>query len=191
MVEDGGAGLIARLERGEVNVAYVPAGDDRFSGRLLYPIHVVAVVPERHPLHRRRCLEIADLVSEPLLLLRRNFGSRAWFDTACAAANVRPNVLLESSAHNALIDLSAAGYGIGVLPSAVRLPGKAVRAIPLVHRDVPIGRWTMLAWDPSRFQAPYVGSFVDELAAHAQRTFPGRDLLRRAPPLEPPKQRTG
>ena len=191
VVEDGGAGLITRLERGEVQVAYVPAGDDRFCGRLLYPIHVVAVVPERHPLHRHRCLEIADLASEPLLLLRRSFGSRAWFDAACAAADIRPNVLLESSAHNALIGLAAAGYGIGVLPSAVRLPGKALRAIPLVHRSVPIGRWTMLAWDPLRFQAPYVGSFVDELAAHAWRTFPARGLLRRAPRLEPPKQRTG
>lgn len=189
VVEDGGAGLVARLERGEVHLAYVPAGDDRFSGRLLYPIHVIAVVPERHPLHGRRALEIAELASEPLLLLRRGFGSREWFDAACGAANVRPNILLESSAHNAVIGLAAAGYGIGVLPSAVRLPGKGLRAIPLVHRGTPIGRWTMLAWDPQRFLAPYARVFVEELVAHAQRTYPGRELERRAPAIDRPKER--
>ena len=189
VVEDGGAGLATRLEQGEVHVAYVPAGDDRFCGRLLYPIHVIAVVPERHRLHGQRTLEIAELAREPLLALRRGFGSREWFDAACSAAGVRPNILLESSAHNAVVGLAAAGYGIGVLPSAVRLAGRRLRAVPLVHRGAPIGRWTMLAWDPQRFLAPYARAFVDELVTHAQRTYPGRELARRAPPLDAPKER--
>lgn len=109
VVEGGGAGLATCLERGEVHVAYVPAGDDRFCGRLLYPIHVIAVLPERHPLHGRRTLEIAELAGEPLLTLRRGFGSREWFDAACGAAGIRPNILLESSAHNAVVGLAASG----------------------------------------------------------------------------------
>jgi LysR family transcriptional regulator, cyn operon transcriptional activator len=189
VVEDGGAGLAGVLERGDAHVAYVPAGDDRFCGRLLYPIHVIAVTPERHPLHDRRTLEIAELAGERLLTLRRGFGSREWFDTACSAAGVRPKILLESSAHNAVVGLAAAGYGIGVLPSAVQLAGRRLRALPLVHRGAPIGRWTMLAWDPQRFLAPYARAFVDELAKHAQRTYPGRELVRRAPPLDAPRQR--
>ena len=172
-----------------MHVAYVPAGDDRFCGRLLYPIHVIAVVPERHRLHGQRTLEIAELAREPLLVLRSGFGSREWFDAACSAAGVRPNILLESSAHNAVVGLAAAGYGIGVLPSAVRLAGRRLRAVPLVHRGEPIGRWTMLAWDPRRFLAPYARAFVDELVTHAQRTYPGRELARRAPPLDAPKER--
>jgi LysR family cyn operon transcriptional activator len=188
IIEDGGDGLISRLERGDVHLAYVPAGDDRFSGRLLYPIHVIAVVPEAHRLYRHRALEIAELVREPLLLLRQGFGSRGWFDTACQAANVRPNILLESSSHNAVIGLTRAGYGIGILPSAVRLPDKGVRAIPLTHRKAAIGRWTMLAWDSQRFLSPYVEIFIEELVAHAQSTFPGRDIMRRAPLLRRPKE---
>lgn len=76
VVEDGGVGLMRRLERGEVQLAYVPAGDDRFTGRLLYPVHVIAVVSENYALARRRALEIAEVASLPLLLLRRGFGSR-------------------------------------------------------------------------------------------------------------------
>jgi DNA-binding transcriptional LysR family regulator len=191
ITEDGGAGLVARLERGDVQVAYVPAGNDRFGGRLLYPIHVIAVVPEGHALHRHRTLEMTQLTGEPLLLLRHGFGSREWFDLGCQAARLQPNILLESSAHNAVIGLAAAGYGIGILPSAVRLPDQGLRAIPLVHREVPIGRWTMLAWEPQRFLAPYVRVFIDELVAHAQHTYPGRDLVRRTPRLHRPREPAG
>src|SRR5215468_5474177 len=148
IVEDGGAGLASRLESGELHVAYVPAGDERFQGRLLYPIHVIAVVADRHPWHRRRLLDVAQLASEPLLLLRRGFASREWFDAACQTANIRSNVLFESNAHNAIVGLAAAGHGIGILPSTVQLPDKGVCPIPLVHRKVSVGRWGMLAWNP-------------------------------------------
>jgi LysR family cyn operon transcriptional activator len=189
VVEDGGAGLVARLERGEVQVAYVPAADDRFAGRLLYPVHVIAVIPDGHRLQRRRALEVAELGSEPLLLLRRGFGSRGWFDDACRAADVRPNVLLESGAHNAVIGLAAAGYGIGILPSAVRLPG-GVRAVALTNGRTPLGKWTMLAWDPRRFLPPYAEAFVDQLIAHARRTFAGAAMPQRLPALVRPRVRT-
>jgi DNA-binding transcriptional LysR family regulator len=86
-------------------------------------------------------LEVAQLSGEPLLLLRRGFPSRTWFDTACQTANIRANVLPESSAHNAVVGLAAVGYGIGILPSTVRLPDKGVRPIPLVHHKASIGRW--------------------------------------------------
>lgn len=190
VVEDGGAGLVSRLERGEVQLAYIPAGDNRYSGRLLYPIHVIAVVPRSHRLHRFPNLEIAELADEPLLVLQPRFGSRQWFDAACAAASLQPRILLESSAPNALVSLAAGSYGIAILPSAVRLPS-SVRAVPLVHRGAAIGRWTMLAHDPQRYLPPYAVAFRDELAAHADRVHPGRTLLRRAPRLERPHQPVG
>jgi LysR family cyn operon transcriptional activator len=188
IVEDGGAGLATRLERGEVHVAYVPVGDGRFSGRLLYPIHVTAVVPDGHPFNRKVAMEIVELGSEPLLVLHRSFASRQWFDAVCQTANIRPNVLLESGAPNAVLELAVAGYGIAILPSLVRLPKKGLRAIPLLHHKAPIGKWTMLAWDPQRFLPPYVEVFMGELVNHARRTHPGRDLMRRAPLRRPPAE---
>jgi DNA-binding transcriptional LysR family regulator len=128
------------------------------------------------------------LAGVPLLLLRREFASRAWFDAACHLANIQTNVLLESSAHNAIVGLAGAGYGIGILPSTARLTDKAMRAIPIVHRKASIGRWGMLAWNPQRFLAPYLQAFVEEFVTHAQRGYAGRKLVRRAPPLPRPTQ---
>jgi DNA-binding transcriptional LysR family regulator len=186
LVEDGGVRLPSRLERGDVHLAFTPASG-RFASRLLYPMHVLAALPPTHRLGRRATLEIAELAEEPLLLLRRDFGSREWFDAACSIAHIQPRVLLESAAPHTLIALAATGYGIAIVPSNAQLPRGAVRAMPLVHHRASVGRWAIIAWDPQRFLAPYAEHFVKEIAAYCRRDYPGRDLIRGAPPLPKPK----
>lgn len=186
IIEDGGAGLTYRLEKGEVHVAYIPAGDDRWVGRLLYPVHVIAVLAPSHPLFADGTLEVSALAGEPLLLLRQGFGSRAWFDQACETAGFHCNVGFQSSSHNALIGLASAGFGIAILPSAVNLP-ETVRAMPLVLHRKPLGKWTMLARDPNRFMPRSAIAFADALASHAASAPPGHGLIRKAPALPKPK----
>ncbi len=187
LVEDGGASLASRLERGEVQTAHIPAGDERFQGRLLYPMHVLILVPKVHRLARRAVVDLRDLSEEPLLLLGRGFGSHQWFEAACRVAQIRPRVLLESGAPHTLVSLVSAGYGLAIMPSNAHLPKAGIRAIPVVHRKEAIGRWSMVAWDPRRFLAPYADTFVEELVARVRRDFPGRAIVSRAPRLPRPK----
>jgi DNA-binding transcriptional LysR family regulator len=186
LVEDGGVRLRSRLERGDVHLVLMAAGS-RFESRLLYPMHAVAVLSPMHRLARRAALEIAELADEPLLLLRRDFASREWFDAACSVAHIQPRVLLESSAPHTLISLAATGYGLAIVPSNAQVPRGAVRAVPLVHRGASVGKWAAIAWDSERFVAPYAAQFVEEIVAHCRRDYPGRDLIRRAPPLPRPR----
>ena len=127
-VEDGGLRLPGRLEHGDVHLALI-VPDDRFRNRLLYPVHNLAVLPSKHPLSRRRVLDVGDLADQPLLLLHRSFGSREWFEAACNIAHIRPRVLLESAAPHTLIALTGAGYGVAVVPSTVRVPDGQCAAI--------------------------------------------------------------
>ena len=187
LVEDGGVRLHGRLERGDVHLATTATEATRFENRMLYPMHVLAALSPGHPLGRRATLEVADLADAPLLLLRREFGSRDWFEAACHMADIRPRVLLESGAPHTLVALAATGYGIAILPSNARVPPGLVRAVPLVHRGASVGRWAHIAWDPHRFLAPYAEQFVSALVAHCRRDYPGRDLVRRAPALPRPK----
>jgi DNA-binding transcriptional LysR family regulator len=182
-VEDGGLRLLSRLEHGDVHLALV-VPDDRFRSKPLYPVHNLAVLPGKSRLVRRRTLDVADLANEPLLLLHRSFGSREWFDAACNIAHIRPLVRLESAAPHTLIALTQVGYGVAVVPSSVVVP-RGVRAVPLVQRGTPIGRWLTVAWDPQRLLAAYAEQFVDELVTYCRRDYPGRDLVRRAPPPRP------
>ena len=186
LIEDGGIRLNSRLERGDVHLVLM-AGGGRFESRLLYPMHALAALLPTHRLARRRVLEIADLAEEPLLLLRRDFGSREWFDAACSVAHIQPRVLLESSAPHTLISLAATGYGVAIVPSNAQVPRGAVRAVPLVHHGASIGKWAIIAWDPERFVPPYAAQFVEEIVAHCRRDYPGRELIQRAPRLLRPK----
>lgn len=187
LVEDGGARLPGRLERGDIDVAIMPAGDNRFRGRLLYPMHVLAVLPQRHSLSRRTTLDVTELADELLLRLTPGFASHGWFEAACQVAHVRPRVLLESVAPQTLIALAQAGYGVAIVPSPVRIPRTGVCVAVVVHREVPLGQWTVAAWDPQRYLAPYASKFIDEVAAHCRRGYPGREFVRKAPTLPRPK----
>jgi LysR family transcriptional regulator, cyn operon transcriptional activator len=184
LVEDGGLRLFNRLEQGDIHLALV-VPDSRFCNRLLYPVHNLAVFSPKHRLSRRGALDVANLADEPMLLLQHGFGSREWFDAACDIAHIRPRVLLESAAPQAIISLAAVGYGVGVVPSTAVIP-KSVRALPLVQRKMTIGRWLSIAWDPRRSLAAYAQHFIEELVAFCKRTYPGREFARRTPPLPRP-----
>ena len=190
LVEDGGARLPGRIERGDIDVAVMPAGEDRFRGRLLFPFHVLAVMPQRHRLSSRALLDVTELADEPLLRLNASFASHAWFAAACQVAHIRPRVLLESVAPQTLIEMARTGHGVAVVPSPVRIPRAGVRVAVVVHRGVSIGRWAVAAWDTQRFLAPYAVQFVEELVDRCRRGYPGHEYARRAP-LPRPKETIG
>lgn len=186
LVEDGGTDLAERLHAGDVHVAYVPAGDARFHYQLLYPIHVVAAVGKDHELARARSVELKRVAQFDLMPLRSGFGSRDWFDAACRGAGFHPTIVFESASHNAVLALAAAGYGVGILPSAVSPTLAQVRLVPIVHDGLPLGRWTMIAWARQRHLPVYAKTFIEEFSTFARRHYPGRDLMRRAPRIKPP-----
>ena len=180
LIEDGGACVPDRLERGDVHLALIPAADDAFHRRLLAPVLVLAVVSPRHRFANNRKLELAELADDSLLLLRRDYASRGWFDAACNVAHIRPRVILESGAPHTLLALARTGDDVAIVPSNVRIPA-GVRAVPLVHRGAPIGRWTVVAWDPQRFLAPYAKSFIDELVDLLPPTLSGTRVCEAGP----------
>lgn len=191
LVEEGGNKLHECLDHGEFHVGIMTAGDPRFHFRPLFPWTGLAVMTRSHRLSHRRTVDITELAEEPVLLLRRGFGSRAAFDEACRIADITPPLLLESGAPHSLIALARAGYGVAVIPSPVlpsvaQLHRSGARAIPIVQGKHTLGGWVGATWDPRRFQAPYARSFVEELIAYVGRAYPGRGFTAHAPPIPRP-----
>ena len=158
------------------------------AGARCSPLHVLAVLPKSHRLGRGAILEIAELADAPLLLPRRDFASREWFDAACQVAHMRPRVLLESGAPSTLVALAQAGTASRSFRPTFGFRAERLRAVPLVQRGAPIGRWLSLAWDPRRFLAPYAEQFVEELVGYARRALPKIGHARRVPPLPRPTE---
>jgi LysR family cyn operon transcriptional activator len=186
LIEDGGIALPRRLDHGEIHFGIMAVDDTRFRFRLLYPVHGLAVVTRKHRFGRHRTIDVTDLTDEPLMLLRGEYASRDWFETACKVARIQPRVLLESGSPHASIALAAIGYGIAVVPSTVLFPREHVRGIPLTQRGAPIGRWLRLVWEPQRFLAAYAETFVNDLVDYCRRNYPGHEFSRHAPQVPRP-----
>jgi LysR family cyn operon transcriptional activator len=184
LVEDGGTRLYERLDAGDVQLAITVAGDPRFHYRLLRPARLLAIVPAGHRLAAKRMVEVSDLVREPLLLLRQDFGSRGWFDTACRIVHARPDIVVESGAPSTLLALARAGHGVAVIPSTVVFARGRMRARPVSHLGTALGRWLGVCWDPRRYRPRYVERFVEDVTADV-RHVGERDMVG-VPPVPKP-----
>jgi DNA-binding transcriptional LysR family regulator len=191
LIEDGGIALPRRLDHGEIHFGIMAVDETRFRFRLLYPVHGLAVVTHKHRFGRHRTIDVTDLTDEPLMLLRGEYASRDWFETACKVARIQPRVVLECGSPHASIALAAIGYGVAVVPSTVLLPRERVRGIPLTQRGAAIGRWLRLVWEPQRFLAAYAEAFVTDLVDYCRRNYPGHEFSRRAPQLPRPRESVG
>jgi LysR family cyn operon transcriptional activator len=191
LVEDATGNLPTRIERGEISLAEIPGGDERFHARPMFPVHATVILPRAHRLARRAVLDVTDIAAEQLVLPRREFRMRRLIESAFDVARIQPIVLMESASPHTLVAVAAAGYGIAIVPSNVLILHEGVRATPLVVKGTSIGAWSVIAWHRQRFLPPYAERFVEEFASYARRVNPGRDVVRRAPPMTPPKHIAG
>ena len=188
LTEEGGVRLVDLVERGDLHVALtgVPIGG-ALESRALFPIRLLAVCSNRPRWSRRRVIELGEICAgEPLLLLRRDFGTRQMFDAACRIAHLEPRVLLESREPHSLVALAVAGHGVAVVPSTVLFASPRVKVLPLVQEGRSLGTWGGVIWDRRRSLPSYATAFIDELAVHVPRTFPGKRFDGIAPPVPPP-----
>jgi DNA-binding transcriptional LysR family regulator len=177
LVEDGSTNLTQAVERGDIDLAVGALDRERdLRSRALFPLVVLAAVPEDHPLSKRASVEIRELENEPIMLLRKDFMTRKLFDGACQVAHMQPRVLIESASPHCLLTLVQSGLGVAIIPSTVRLPKGHVPTIPLTHHQSPLGVWMHALWDPRRFTPPVVRSFIDELSAHTTKDYPGKSF---------------
>lgn len=179
---DSGSGLLAALERGELDAILTREVSSEFlESRRLFPMHVIAAMKKGHPLEEHSTLSVEDLRNEGLLLGPKPFTSRMLFDAACSAAELSPKVVLESPYQGALLALAEVGHGIAVLPSTMSLAGRSVTARALCSEGNPIGVWTGLVWDRRRRTAT-VDAFIEVATATLRKDYPGARL--RLPALE-------
>ena len=174
LVEDGSARLSQRLEAGdlELAIAGLPS-NSALEGRPLLPLGLLAVLPAGSRFAGRSNIEIGDLASETMLLLKPQFMTRRIFDGVCQVANINPHILIESDSPHCLLALVGAGQGIAVVPSTVRLGSLRDRAIPICHGDRLLGFNMSVLWDPRRYVSAAMEVFIEDLCAATRSDYPG------------------
>jgi DNA-binding transcriptional LysR family regulator len=183
---EGGSALLSSVERGELDVAIARTTNSEFlQSKVVFPIHVVAILGRKHQLAKKNSLTAQDLDGERLLVPPPSFTSRMLLDSAFNAVGGQPNIVLESHDLHTLVALAEAEQGIALTPATVDTIGHRVKVLPIFHAGGPLGSSVALVWERRRELPPHIVAFIDVAARYLKREFPGKNL--RLPPLRPYK----
>ncbi len=144
----GSDDFIAAIGAGSMDVAVLGLSDSTppngVSSRVIARERLVAVLPARHRLARRRRLRLAELAEEPFVDFPDGGPGRLQTDLAFSAAGVRREVAFEAMNVELMLDLVAQGLVVAMLSPGVIPTGRDdVRAVPV--QDGPT-RVEYLAW---------------------------------------------
>ncbi|MFQ5775127.1 MAG: LysR substrate-binding domain-containing protein [Kiloniellaceae bacterium] len=98
---------------------------------------LIVFVDRGHPWANRRSIRLAELTGQRLVLRESGSRTRAVFDSAIAAAGIKPGHVLEIGSREAVREAVAAGLGVGVVFESEF--GRDDRLHRLVLRDVTLG----------------------------------------------------
>lgn len=116
----------------DVGICLLPVPTNRLTVVPLFEERLVLVAP---PDSRRKTrLRMQDLAGLPLVLMPVDYCLRKMIEGECAQAGVRPQVVLEMTSPEGILQAVAGGAGYTILPELyvrLRLPGKDLRIIDL------------------------------------------------------------
>lgn len=169
-IEAGGIAQRDLLLRGELHAACaVTEGEhEGFISHRLPPLQILAAGPRQWEALRHPQLEVRDLATLPLLLLKAGFGTRKVFDAACRLERVTPQIVIESSAPETLLALAREGQGVAIVPASARIDRESLMLRPLYLRGAPLTAEIAVLWNRDRMLPRYAATFTATFAANLQ-----------------------
>lgn len=138
------AGLLGN--RLDLGICLLPIEDERLTVEPLFDERLVLVAPSNYPVKKPR-LRMQDLAGLPLVLMPTDYCLRRMVEAECAEARVHPEVVLEMTSPEGILQAVAGGAGLTILPELyvrLRLPGLSLRTIdlydPVPHHRVGLAR---------------------------------------------------
>lgn len=172
LVQGYGEAMLERLREGELDLCLTsPVPNDPYLvAHRLDEQRLRLVVPEDHPLARRRRVRLAEAADESFVTLEAGYGMRRITDALCAEAGFRPRIAFEGEESETLRGLVAAGLGVALLPPpAVPRPGVRELTVTAPRAVREIG----VAWMRGRPDTPPVAAFKRFLLARRGRLLAG------------------
>ena len=172
-----------RSDQVDIGIASDLAPGEAFSTEPLFRDQIIALLPPRHPLMRRRSITLAHLAEEPLLLLETDSSIRQLVDDAFARIGKLVSPAQEATYSSTLVGMARAGLGIALLPSTAAelrmAPELAARPLgPPV-----VGRAVILIWRAGRSLSPAAQAFAEALREEAGQF--GGTVMPRSRPVRP------
>ena len=160
LYEEGSMAIRELIERDELDFGIVIISNAAQSLQLL-PMstsQIAACVPENHPLAAKKSIGIQDLTDADLIMLKEGSFLRHLVLDKLKAANITPNIVLESNQIETIKGLVSSGVGLAFLLDFIVEGTPGIKALPL---DEPIFVDVGLAWKKDRYISKAAQSFMD------------------------------
>ena len=160
MHEEGSMSIREQLERDELDFGIIIISGASHHLQLL-PMsknQVVCCVPENSPLAQKKSISLQDVAETNVVMMKEGSFLRQTILTKMKAANVAPNIVLESNQVVTLKGLVASGVGVAFLLDMVVEDTPGIKAIPLAD---PIFVDVGLAWKKDRYISKAAQSVID------------------------------
>jgi len=167
--EAGTETLVALVEQGQLEMAIVSTDvlpPSLESTPFLEETYVVAV-GEKHPLCKRKSVNIAELAEESFIMFPRGYKLREVTMIACRTAGFEPKVALDGGGMQSALQFVAAGLGVALVPQLALTDTNSIVALSVADQN--LRRALGLVWRKGAHLSP---------AARALREFLMEDVQR-------------
>ncbi|QHS10589.1 LysR family transcriptional regulator [Sinimarinibacterium sp. NLF-5-8] len=141
--------LAASIRADVLDVAFVRPllrTENGIASKTLLDEDLVVVLPQEHPLTRRKAVPLSALSSEPFVLFPRSVGAGLHEEIlhACSSAGFVPHVLQETSQVTSIVNLVAAGLGVSLVPASMQQMHTVGVAYRPLQKPAPIARLCLI-----------------------------------------------
>lgn len=154
------AGVIHSVASGalDIGIAYPPTDNAALSFEPLYNEELVLAVAEKHPFATRRRIRMVELHRQRVVLLPREFATRALLEGCFRSAGAEPLVVVEMNTIAPMLDLARRMNIATIVPEKAVGKAAGLRAIA-IENPKPI-RTPSIVWKRDKPQSGPVKSFA-------------------------------
>ena len=167
IVEDVTAGIVRRIEAGELDVALASTCQKSPTLRVehLGNEPLLALVPEGHPLAKQTVVSFDDLKSQRFLLLHEMHCLSQQVHHLLESRRLLPEVALAGSQLSTIANMVAAGIGLSIVPQMMVKHHATSGCVSLPFAPPVPERELNVLYNPLRFQSKGAAAFRKEAAA--------------------------
>ena len=167
IVEDVTAGIIQRIEAGELDVALASTCQKSSTLRIerLGKEPLLALVPEGHPLAKQSVVSFDDLKSQRFLLLHEMHCLSQQVHHLLESRHLLPEVALAGSQLTTIANMVAAGIGLSIVPQMMVKHHPTPGCISLPFAPPAPERELNFLYNPLRFRSKAAAAFRQEASA--------------------------
>jgi LysR family hydrogen peroxide-inducible transcriptional activator len=167
IVEDVTAGIVRRIESGELDVAVASTCQKSPTLRIEHIAKepLLALVPEGHPLAKQTLVSFDDLKSQRFLLLHEMHCLSQQVHHLLDSRRLLPEVALAGSQLTTIANMVAAGIGLSIVPQMMVNHQATPGCVSLPFAPPVPERELNFLYNPLRFQSKAAAAFHQEASA--------------------------